>query len=104
MRPMRPTPITPMRSVPVVVVVAAAMRSPLPQGDDVLPGPRLRGAQQRGLDADPLHRLGEAGLVGAALDDRRAELVVLDDDQVLEADAVGAAGDEVPVVGEAVAA
>ena len=49
-------------------------------------------------------RLGEAGPVRAALGDRAAELVVLDHDQVLEADAVRAARDEAAVVGEAVAA
>src|SRR3954453_11420724 len=62
------------------------------------------GRQQRRLDANPLDGLLEARPVRAALGNRPAELVVLDDDEVLEADAVRAARHEVAVVREAVAA
>ena len=49
-------------------------------------------------------RVPEARLVLAARGDRAAELVVLDHDEVLEADPVRAARHEIAVVGEAVAA
>src|SRR5215218_8090541 len=112
MRPMRPTPITPIRQAGVArgaapagaLSVTAFIRSVLSQRADVLPAPGLDGLEQRRLHADPFDGLGEAGAVPAALGDRSAELVVLDDDEVLEADPVRAAGHEVPVVREAVAA
>ena len=63
-----------------------------------------RPIQQRGLHRDPLQRLREADLVRALLDHRAQVLEVLDDDQVLEADAVRRARHERAVVGEAVAA
>src|SRR3954470_981383 len=78
--------------------------SVLSQRDHGLPAPALHGLQQRRLDADALDGLLEARPVRAALGNRPAELVVLDDDEVLEADAVRAARHEVAVVREAVAA
>src|SRR5262249_53743555 len=73
-------------------------------GDDVLPGAGVPGADQCRLHGDVVERGIEAGLVRLAARDGVQELVVLDRDHVLEPDAVGAAGDEVAVVGEAVAA
>src|SRR4051794_21282660 len=99
MRPIRPTPSTPIRSVPVATAISL-----LPQGHDILPGARLDGPQQRGLDRHPVERLREPDLVRAALDDRAQILEVLDHDQVLEADAVRRPRHERAVVGEAVAA
>ena len=71
---------------------------------DVLPLPRRPTSQHGVLDAHVGDGLGEPGDVGAIGGDRREELVVLDADQVLEADPVGRAGHEVAVVREAVAA
>src|SRR4029079_18325801 len=57
--------------------------------------------QERRLDADPLDGVAEAGTVLPALRDGAAELVVLDHDQVLEADPVGATRHAPAVVREA---
>src|SRR3954470_830314 len=97
---MRPSPATP---TPTGVATVTPV-SVLAQRHDRLPGLRLHGAQQGRLDAHPLERLGEPRPVRALLGDRAAELVVLDHDEVLEADPVGAARHEVAVEGEAVAA
>src|SRR4051794_41090336 len=105
MRPIRPTPMTPMRSVraadPTAVLPGALFtESVLSQRHDGLPAPALDRLEQRRLDADALDGLLEARPVGAALGDRAAELVVLDHDEVLEADPVRAARHEVAVVRE----
>src|SRR5581483_4887891 len=65
---------------------------------------RFPRADERRLDADICERGVEARLVRLPARDRVQELVVLDRDQVLEADRVRAAGDEVAVPGEAVTA
>src|SRR3954453_12460822 len=112
MRPIRPKPMTPTRRVRVAgaavpagaLSVAVFIASVLSQRDHGLPAPVRDGTEQRRLDADPLDGLLEARPVRAALGHRAAELVVLDHDEVLEADAVRAARHEVAVVGKAVAA
>src|SRR3954447_19714398 len=112
MRPIRPTPMTPTRTAGDRAIARSAVSesavvsvmSVLPQRHDVFPAPALYGAQQRGLHAHEIDGLAEPGTEGPLLDDGAAELVVLDDDQVLVADPVGAARHETAVVGEAVPA
>src|SRR3954452_15951824 len=102
MRPIRPAPITATRSggdalagPPAgAMLTALSAISVLPQRHDVFPAPALNGAQQCGLHAHDLDSVLEPGRERTVLGHRAAELVVLDDDQVLVADRVRAAGDE----------
>src|SRR5262249_7623911 len=71
---------------------------------DRLPGAGLPRAHKRSLNRDVVEGRVEARLVGLTQRDGVEELVVLDRDQILEPDPVRAAGDEVAVVREAVAA
>src|SRR5215218_188161 len=93
--PIRPTPITPIRSV---------LTSVLAQRHDVRPAAALNRPEQRRLHAHGGESVLETGAVRPALQERAAELEVLDHHQVFEADPVGAPRHERAVVGEALTA